>query len=676
AVSLGPVENGRSKTPSERPSESSADIRAQGWVSFDRDYDLQISSKPIDLSVIKALEETELAGHLRLEAEGAGSFSDPRAQGSLDFAGLTVAGRALPDIQIAADLQDHILAFRSAAPASVKGRFDLLSRDFTASARLSEADLAPFFEMAGRSALSGRISANLEAAGNAENPGGIRGRLHIESLFVRRNTIELMRTSDFKARLADGRLTLAENRLRFLEKGEVQLDGYADWAAALPAGGRESGKLHLDARGRIPAGVAGALVPGIDNPVGAVDLDARVRGAVSRPEVLADIVFDDLGCTISETLQKLHQVNGRIRITEAAVTISKLDGRLDGGQFSLEGRVRLDRFKPGQADLSLSARTLPVIVPEVMEAQINTDLKFSGSPSDSRLSGELLLLEGRYYKNFNLSLLSTARDIGRRRRETEPQKQDRELDVPYLKNLALDLFLSHRQPFVVDNNMAMMDVRPELRMQGTLNRPLVTGRAAVNEGTVTYRNTEFEVKKGVMDFVNPYRIEPTVNIEAEAAVRQWVITLEVSGPPDNLDLRLSSEPPEEDADILSLLAVGETTRELASGSGEARPPEEMLANLVAGRLEKRIKEGTGLDILELKYQENGSGEDAGNGVQVTAGKELSRRLTVKYGVERKSGIVVQQSTAIYNLLEHLAINAYQDSEGAFGGEMRYRLEFR
>lgn len=683
-VSLAPRANGRSDRPpggqsepsADRQSEPSADIRAQGWVSFDRAYDLQLTSGPLDLSVIKALEDTDLAGHLKLEASGAGDFSAPRAQGSVDLAGLKVGGRPLPDIKIAANLRDHIVRAQSAAPASVNLRFDLNSRDFSATAGFSETDLAPYFEMAGRSRFSGRMTANLEAAGNAENPTGIRGRLDIESLFVQMNETELMRTSNFTVRFADGRMTLSENRIRLLEKGELHFNGYADWAGAVPGDAAESGKLSITARGRIPAGVAGALVPGIDNPVGAVELDARVGGSIQRPEVSADIGFTDLGCTVSETLQKLHHVNGHIRLTEEAVTISKLTGRLDGGEFSLDGKVRLNGFKPGEADLSLTARVFPVIVPDVMEAQINTDLKFSGNPSQSRLSGEVLLLEGRYYKNFNLSLLSTVQDIGRRKRETAPQRPGLNLDVPYLRNLSLDVSLAHRQPFVVDNNMAMMRVRPELRMQGTANSPLVTGRAAVSEGTVTYRNTEFEVKKGVVDFVNPYRIEPTVNIEAEATVRKWVITLEVSGPPDNLDLRLSSTPPEEDADILSLLAVGETTRELASGSGEARPPEEMLANLVAGRLEKRIKEGTGLDILELKYQGNGSGEEAGNGVQVTVGKELSRRLTVKYGVERKSGIMVQQSTAIYKLLESLAVNAYQDSEGAFGGEMRYRLEFR
>jgi autotransporter translocation and assembly factor TamB len=251
------------------------------------------------------------------------------------------------------------------------------------------------------------------------------------------------------------------------------------------------------------------------------------------------------------------------------------------------------------------------------------------------------------------------------------------MDQPFLKNMSLDVSLNSRNPFLVDNNLALLRVTPSIRIRGTASNPLVSGRAQINEGTVTYWETEFDVKKGIIDFVNPYRIEPTLDIRAESQVRQWQIVLLVTGTPENLDFSLSSTPPEEDSDIISLLAVGKTTRELASGSGgTARSPEELLANLLAGEVSRQIKAETGLDIVEVHYRQNGTEDDTEEAVKVTLGKELSRRLTVKYGVERKSGIVVQQSTAIYKLLENLSVNAFQDTAGDFGGEMRYRLEFR
>ena len=89
--------------------------------------------------------------------------------------------------------------------------------------------------------------------------------------------------------------------------------------------------------------------------------------------------------------------------------------------------------------------------------------------------------------------------------------------------------------------------------------------AQVNEGTVTFQKKTFEVTKGVIDFVNPYKTEAEIDIVSETQIRSWTITLTIKGKPENLDLRLSSEPSETDSDILSLILFGKTGRELTSG---------------------------------------------------------------------------------------------------------------
>jgi hypothetical protein len=58
------------------------------------------------------------------------------------------------------------------------------------------------------------------------------------------------------------------------------------------------------------------------------------------------------------------------------------------------------------------------------------------------------------------------------------------------------------------------------------------------------------------------------------------------------------------------------------------------------------------------------------------GKELSRRVTVKYRVLHSQGEIVQRGVAEYKLLERLLLNAFQDTRGVFGGGLTFRLEFR
>ncbi|MFO8048904.1 MAG: translocation/assembly module TamB domain-containing protein, partial [Desulfosudaceae bacterium] len=357
-------------------------------------------------------------------------------------------------------------------------------------------------------------------------------------------------------------------------------------------------------------------------------------------------------------------------------TVSDLSGRLGEGEFSVEGGLAWDNFVPARLDLDITAEALPVRIPDMMEMRLDAGLKLAGTPEATLLSGEIMLLDGLYFRDVNLSLVERAADLGKRKRRGASRPERRLPDWPFLENLSLDISLGHRQPFIVDNNLALLSVRPQLNLGGTARNPIISGRAEISEGLVAYRETEFEVKKGVIDFVNPYRIEPEVDIRAESRVRQWIITLVITGTPENLDFQLSSNPPEEDVDILSLLMTGKTTREMGGSAGDGTSPEQMLAGLLAGRLEQKLARETGLDIVEVEYRQNGTEDEDDQEVRVTVGKELSRRLTVTYGMESQNGEMIRRSTGIYRLLEDLSVNAYQDTAGSFGGEMRYRLEFR
>jgi len=130
--------------------------------------------------------------------------------------------------------------------------------------------------------------------------------------------------------------------------------------------------------------------------------------------------------------------------------------------------------------------------------------------------------------------------------------------------------------------MALLAVKPDLRIYGSVNRPLISGRAEVESGTVYFQKKEFNVKRGVFDFINPYKIEPAIDVQSEVVIREWTVFLNVSGTPDNLKFNFSSNPSETEEDILSLLITGKTTRELIAGEGgSSLSPRQMLGDILA-----------------------------------------------------------------------------------------------
>lgn len=83
----------------------------------------------------------------------------------------------------------------------------------------------------------------------------------------------------------------------------------------------------------------------------------------------------------------------------------------------------------------------------------------------------------------------------------------------------------------------------------------------------------------------------------------------------------------------------------------------------------------GLDIFELDLQQNGSDSPIGD-VNLTVGKELTDKITVSYGMETKEGEMVQKTVTDYKLSDLFFLSGFQNTQGNYGAEIRYRLEFR
>ncbi len=151
---------------------------------------------------------------------------------------------------------------------------------------------------------------------------------------------------------------------------------------------------------------------------------------------------------------------------------------------------------------------------------------------------------------------------------------------------------------------------------------------------------------------------------------------QVKGTPDNLDITLTSQPSETNADILSLILFGRTAQELTAGEGGAqRTTGQIMAGMIADTFGADIKKTTGVDILQVEANGSSDGQDAA-GVKVTVGKHLSDRMTVKYALDTKDGEITQTATTEYKLLEHILVSGFQDSKGMFGSELVFRIEFR
>lgn len=639
------------------------DIRMGGRFSLnDKNYDVSVNSTGLSIKHLGQLgRQAFCEGKITLDLNGQGNLANPGLTGTVELSDFSMNKQTLDGGTVNLDLSDRVAQVTGNLIVDIDTRIQLDTYEFMAQARFDRTELAPFFRIAGYGDLAGNITGYVHADGRLDDPEHIRAKADVSSLTVRSGTVQLIRTDAIHITVADMGFEFPETRFILLDKGDLTVMGR----------GQMGGELDVSAQGTIPLEVMDPFVEDLSSMAGQVQMSASLKGRIDAPDIQGHVALDSVSFLIPELMQTVHDVNGSIQVSPNEITLETLTGGLDAGKFRIQGSLALDHLEPGALSLEINGDALPFSLPDELDISVNTRMTVTGTPDKTLLEGTLMLIEGRYYKDVSMNLI---RMVGEKTRGETPETTP--VTAPYLRGMTLDLSVKHRNPFDVDNNIALLELKPDLRVYGTLNHPLISGRAQVGEGVITYQGKEFEVKKGVVDFLNPYKIEPTLDVECQTEIRTWTLTLSVSGTPENLKFMLTSNPSETDGDILSLLLFGKTTQEIKNGGGDSSvSAAQLLSNAISRKLEKNIKDATGMDIVEVNYANSGD-QGTENGVSLTIGKELSERLTIKYGVESKNAEAVQRAVSEYKFFENLMINAYQDTANDYGAELVYRLEFR
>lgn len=637
-------------------------IEGGGSVGLDKTIDLHVQSNGISVTRIHRLPDFFPGeGMLRLDATGKGSMSNPDVDGHLTVSDMTINDGAIDDVNLAFSLHDMLAKVTGNLNFDVDAACDLKKGNFDARLTFDRTEVGSYLKAVGKPDFHGTLTGRVKAAGNIRDAANASAHVDLNAIHLLFKDISLIQSDRLAAELADQELIIPEFEVTLLDSGRLRLKGDA----------RVGGRLNMDIDGRIPLTAAKIFSDELADAAGIIVLKAKIDGDTGDPQINARIDLENIGMTVPGLVQKLHDLNGRIHLTPENIRIETLRGLLDTGSFSVNGSIAHETFTPSQINLSIGAKSLPLEVPDTLAVLLNGDINITGSGQTAAARGTIVLLEGVYYKDVKINLLQMATA---RQRAVAPAAKP--LTIPYFNAVNLDIGVSHRQPFVVQNNLAQLEISPDLKIGGDLARPIVSGRAQVNTGTVTFQKKTFEVNKGIIDFINPYQTEARIDIESETTIRTWTITLAIKGTPDNLDLKLSSVPTETDADILSLILFGRTARELTAGEGGGeRTTGQIMAGMIADTYGADIKKTTGVDILQVEANGSSDGQETA-GVKVTVGKHLSDRMTVKYAVSSKDGEIIQRAITEYKLLENILVSGFQDNQGIFGTELVFRIEFR
>jgi translocation and assembly module TamB len=427
--------------------------------------------------------------------------------------------------------------------------------------------------------------------------------------------------------------------------------------------------LSFDAQGMADATVLSLVDPGLQ-ATGNAELKMHVSGTPSQPLLNGSVEIQGVNLRYGDLPFQLSGLKGTIRLEGQRATISSLRGMSGGGTITLGGAVTL--AETPRFDLSADLEQARVRYPTDFTSLLNGNLRLEGTPERGFLHGELSVRQVVFTENVNW--------LTRMVEASNPfLEQPVGAPSPVASRIRLGVRVSSAPPVRIESQDLRLVADVDLRLQGTLASPAQVGTIHLVSGEAVFRGNRYKLNRGDINFTNPFRTQPTLDLEAQTRVQRYDLTLDISGPFDRLKLAYRSDPPLPTGDILSLLALGYSGREeemsiagarhASTSVGASALLSEALSRQVTGRIQRLF------GVSRIKIDPNVSTPGYGSGARVTVEQQVTPDFTVTYVTNTAASQyrIIQVEWALSDKVSLLGI---RDQNGVFGLELKFRQRFK
>jgi translocation and assembly module TamB len=156
-------------------------------------------------------------------------------------------------------------------------------------------------------------------------------------------------------------------------------------------------------------------------------------------------------------------------------------------------------------------------------------------------------------------------------------------------------------------------------------------------------------------------------------VDQYTITINLTGPMDRLKTTYTSNPSLSTADIINLLAFGQTTADAASSASTPASvgAESAVASAAGSQVASQVQKLTGISQLTLNPL---AGNNQNPGSQVAVQQRVSGNILLTFSTDvtsaQNESIQVQ-----YRAKRNVTVSVLRDENGGYGIDVRYHKAF-
>ncbi len=629
-------------------------------------FDLRGSN--FDLARVRRLQTPRLSvgGTMEFTARGSGTRQAPVIDASLHLSHLVLNGEPVGDFTAAATTREdelHITGRSNFENAELRMEGGVRLRDDFAS-NLNVHFLHLDFDALLRAYLKRRVTGHSSTAGTIELRGPLR----------RPRDLEINGTLDqFSANLEnvalqnDGpvRFSMAQQTLRL---GQLRLVGDdTSISAAGTVGIAEPHRLDLRIDGRANLKLLQSYNADLTS-YGTASFGLTLGGVAANPLVQGQIQIANAGVSYVDLPNGLSDMNGLLVFNRDRLVVQSFTARTGGGTLDLGGFVT---YRGAVAfNLTASGRDIRFRYPPGVSSMANADLTLTGSLKSATLAGEILVTKFGVNPQFDFATY-----LARTKQPPETPRPNSPLN-----NLHLDVHIASTPELQVQTSLAKLTGDADLRLRGVASKPVVLGRVNIIEGDIFFNGTKYHMERGDITFTNPVRIEPVLDIEATARVKEYDVTLGFHGPLDRLKTAYRSDPPLPTADIIALLALGHT-REESAAQTQPQPQQPsfgetasyaLLNEALNAAVSSRVQRIFGVSRIKFDPQAATNAGSTYTGPQLSIEQQVNNNITLTYITNLSQGN--QQTIQLqYDINRNVSVIAIRDDlTGVVSFDVRVR----
>ncbi len=538
-----------------------------------------------------------------------------------------------------------------------------LDERIAANINATELDLEKLLGSFGQtSPVSGTISANLVSGGTLLQPFG---HLKFAGRKLQAKAVAALDAADLDLDLhySKKELTLdataKQPQMQPLTiKGRVPLD-----LEATVQNAKLDPTLPLDLTVQLPPSslaIVPKLTPQVRKIDGTIGIDVRVAGTVEKP-VLSGAAALDLKTARFDNVNvpSLGAFKARLAFANDTLSFNTFEGEVGGGTFKLGGTVKLPKLTEPVFDLRMQSDEVLVKRDDSITVRADADVKLAGPLAAAVVSGTVFVTHSRFFKEIDILPIAMPGKAKPAPKSARAIDTGVSFPAPPLRDWKFDLAIKTRpgDSFLIRGNLANGAVAIDLKLAGAGLAPYLEGSIRIEEFKASLPFSTLSVSRGFIYFHKDAPFQPSLELQADSQARDYLVHAYIYGKASDPDIQLSSEPPLQYSDIVSLLATGTTTAELTGSADVLASKAAMLA--VQQLYRKIFLRGKG-PAIDPKKTSNGNFVD---------------RFQIELGaLDNRTG--GQQVTSRVRLTDQLYLIGDLGTEGGFTGRLKYLIRFR